>query len=178
MTAFLKASPPPIVFTLGSSAVMDAGAFYTHSAQAAVALGKRAILLIGRDPRNRPATPLPDTILAAEYAPYSQLFPCASLIVHQGGVGTTGQAMRAGKPMLIMPYSHDQPDHAARVTRMGIGRTISRDRYTVESALRELRALLETPAYAQKAAQVGAQVSAENGVEAACDALEANFQKA
>lgn len=178
LTAFLQAGSPPIVFTLGSSAVMDAGNFYADSAQAAIAMGKRAILLIGRDTRNRPNIPLPDTILAAEYAPYSELFPYASAIVHQGGVGTTGHAMRAGKPMLIMPYSHDQPDHAARIARMGIGRTVSRDRYTVESATRELRALLDTPSYAQKAADVGRQVSAENGIEAACDAIEANFQKA
>ncbi len=92
-------------------------------------------------------------------------------------MGTTGQAMRAGKPMLIMPYSHDQPDHAARIARMGIGRTISRDRYTVETATHELRALLETPSYAQKAAEVGKQVQAENGVEAACNAIEAKFQR-
>jgi UDP:flavonoid glycosyltransferase YjiC (YdhE family) len=30
--------------------------------------------------------------------------------VHQGGIGTTAQALRAGRPMLIVPFSHDQPD--------------------------------------------------------------------
>ena len=151
LAAFLKAGPPPLVFTLGTAAVMDAGDFYRISAQAAVQLKRRAVLLIGRDPRNRPTVPLPDGILAVEYAPFSELFPCACALVHQGGVGTTGQAMRAGKPMLVMPYSHDQPDNAARITRLGIGRTIARDRYTVAAAVRELRALLDTPAYAQKA---------------------------
>ena len=177
LAAFLQSGPPPIVFTLGSSAVMDAGNFYADSAQAAVALDQRAVLLIGRDLRNRPAVPLPDTVFAAEYAPYSELFPHASVIVHQGGVGTTGQAMRAGKPMLIMPYSHDQPDHAARITRMGMGRTIARSAYNAETAARELRPLLENPTYTQKAAEVGKQVQAENGVQTACDAIEAKFQK-
>ena len=176
LAAFLDAGPPPIVFTLGTAAVMDAGDFYTHSIEAAQILKRRAVLLIGRDPRNRPAIPLPPDIFAAEYAPFSELFPRACAIVHQGGVGTTGQAMRAGRPSLVMPYSHDQPDNAARVTRLGIGRALARDRYTAYTAAREIRALLDSPAYADKARRIGQQVQTENGVQSACDALEAKLR--
>ncbi len=104
-----------MVFTLGSAAVLAAGDFYEVSAKAALRLGIRAVLLIGTDPRNRLQQALPDSICVAEYAPYSALFSRASLVVHQGGVGTTAQCLRAGKPMLIMPYSHDQPDNARRM---------------------------------------------------------------
>src|SRR5205823_4763787 len=65
---FLEAGPLPLVFTLGSSAVVDAGPFYDHSATAAKLLGRRAVLLVGKDPRNRPAS-LPDGIMAFDYAP-------------------------------------------------------------------------------------------------------------
>src|SRR5439155_21778093 len=106
LAKFLDAGPPPIVFTLGSSAVFDARNFFRDSAAAAQSLGQRAVLLIG-DEHNRP-TPLPPEIVAFDYAPYSEILPRASVIVHQGGVGTTGQALRAGRPMLVMPYSHDQ----------------------------------------------------------------------
>ena len=54
---FLDAGPPPIVFTLGSSAVRDAGRFYEQGAAAAKTLGRRAVLLIGKDPRNRLGDP-------------------------------------------------------------------------------------------------------------------------
>ena len=112
LEAFLNAGPPPIVFTLGSAAVLDAGDFYEQSARAALQLGHRAVLLVGTDPANRPSTHVSFDTFCATYAPFSSLFPRAALIVHQGGVGTTAQALRAGKPMLIMPYSHDQPDNA------------------------------------------------------------------
>ena len=36
-------------------------------------------------------------------------------------MGTTAQCLAAGVPQLIMPLSHDQPDNAARVKRMGAG---------------------------------------------------------
>jgi rhamnosyltransferase subunit B len=172
---FLEAGPPPIVFTLGSSAVRDAGSFYEHSATAAKLLGRRAVLLVGKDHRNRPAS-LSDGIVAFDYAPYSELFPKAAAIVHQGGIGTTAQAMRSGKPMLVMPYAFDQPDNAERVTRLGIARTISRHRYNPARAAAELTHLLNKPAYSHRAAEVGEQVRQEDGVGAACDALETLLQ--
>ncbi len=119
---FLDAGEPPIVFTLGSAAVMTPGSFYQESIQAAKLLNRRAVLLIGK---NAPPENLPDDILAVSYAPYSQIFPYACAIVHQGGIGTTAQALRAGRPTLVMPYSHDQPDNAARVERLGTSRTIT-----------------------------------------------------
>ena len=170
--AFLDDGPPPIVFTLGSAAVLDAGSFYEQSAAAAALLGRRAVLLVGRDGGNRPPA-LPAGVLAVDYAPFAALFPRAAAIVHQGGVGTTGQAMRAGRPMLVMPYAHDQPDNAERAARLGIARTIPRHRYTAARAAAELRSLLGDPVYAERAAEIGRRVAREDGVGAACDALEA-----
>ncbi len=169
---FLAAGEPPVVFTLGSAAVLAAGPFYEVSAKAAMQLGSRAVLLIGSDQRNRPAEKLPDSICVAEYAPYSALFSRASIVVHQGGVGTTAQCLRAGRPMIIMPFSHDQPDNARRMRRKKLSRTIERKHYKPARIARTLRALRENPAYAAQAAQVAAELSREDGVRSACDALE------
>jgi UDP:flavonoid glycosyltransferase YjiC (YdhE family) len=166
---FLAAGEPPIVFTLGSSAVYAAGEFYAESIRATTALGRRALLLIGSNP---PPPDLPASILAWDYLPYAQVFPRAAAIVHSGGVGTTAQALRAGRPMLVMPFAFDQFDNAARVTRMGAGRTLHRNRYRADRAARELNALLSEKRYSETAARLGAQVRSERGVEAACDAIE------
>jgi UDP:flavonoid glycosyltransferase YjiC (YdhE family) len=160
------------VFTLGSSAVVIGGDFYVESAEAARRLGRRAVLLVGKEGWNQLPHPLPEGVLACEYAPHGELFPHAAAIVHQGGVGTTGQALRAGHPMLVVPFAHDQPDNAFRVARRGVGRVLPRNRYQAARVVRELRLLLETPSYAARAAEVGRQVRAENGVETACNALE------
>ena len=169
---FLDAGPPPVVFTLGSSAVMAAEEFYRYSFEAARTLGIRAVLLTGKDTCNRPAEPLPDEIAVFDYIPYSKIFPRSAAIVHHGGVGTTAQALKAGKPMLVVPFAFDQPDNAFRVTRLGVGRTLYRNRYSADRAARELKILLEHPAYAKKAEKTGIAVRSENGLEAACDAIE------
>jgi len=169
---FLAAGPAPVVFTLGSAAVLAAGRFYEFSAKAAMKLGVRAVLLIGSDPRNRPRQALPESICVAEYAPYSKLFSRAALVVHQGGVGTTAQCLRAGKPMLIMPYSHDQPDNARRVRRLKAARVIQRRYYTPLRVARKLKAMLAEPRYALRALLVSHRLEHEDGVRTACDALE------
>jgi UDP:flavonoid glycosyltransferase YjiC (YdhE family) len=172
LEAFVAAGPAPVVFTLGSAAVLAAGDFYEVSAKAAMELGTRAVLLIGSDPRNKPQQKLPDSICAADYAPYSALFSRASLVVHQGGVGTTAQCLRAGKPMLIMPYSHDQPDNARRMKRLGAARVIQKSDYKPGEVAHKLKTMLEDPSLTQNAKGVAQQVSREDGVKTACDALE------
>ena len=169
---FVAAGPAPVVFTLGSAAVLAAGDFYEVSAKAALRMGVRAVLLIGNDPRNRLKEKLPDSICVAEYAPYSALFSRASLVVHQGGVGTTAQCLRAGKPMLIMPYSHDQPDNARRMRRLRVAQVIQKSSYKAARVAGKLEAMLGEPSYAERAKSVAQQISHEDGVKTACDALE------
>jgi rhamnosyltransferase subunit B len=174
---FLAAGEPPVVFTLGSAAVLAAGPFYELSAKAAKRMNLRAVLLIGTDPRNRPQEELPDSICVAEYAPYSALFPRARMVAHQGGVGTTAQCLRAGKPMLIMPFSHDQPDNARRMKRRKVARVIQRASYTPSRVARTLRAMLDEPSYAERAQSLAQELACEDGVRNACDALEELQQK-
>jgi UDP:flavonoid glycosyltransferase YjiC (YdhE family) len=124
------------------------------------------------DSRNRPQS-LPDGVVAFDYVPFSELFPRAAAVVHHGGIGTTGLAMRAGCPTLVMPCAWDQEDNAERAARLGIARTIPRRSYTPARVATELRRLLDDPAYARRAAEVAVQVRKEDGVRVACEALSA-----
>ena len=177
LEAFLAAGPPPVVFTLGSAAVLAAGKFYEFSAKAAIRLGIRAVLLIGTDPRNRPRQTLPESICVTEYAPYSALFSRSALVVHQGGVGTTAQCLRAGRPMLIMPYSHDQPDNSRRMQRLKVARVVQRGNYTPMRVARKLKAMLDEPRFARRAQSVANRLGQEDGVRSACDALEELYER-
>ncbi|MBL8539908.1 MAG: glycosyltransferase, partial [Betaproteobacteria bacterium] len=105
-------------------------------------------------------------------APHSIVFPRAAAIVHQGGIGTLAQALKAGRPMLVVPFSHDQPDNAERAQRLGVARCIPRAKFPVERAVEALRALLDDPRYAQSAQAVAEAIRAEDGVRAACDRIE------
>jgi rhamnosyltransferase subunit B len=169
---FLDAGSPPIVFTLGSSAVWIAGDFYRSAIAAARSLGQRALLLAGEQAVPLGAAGLPAGIAAFDYAPHSAVMPRAAATVHQGGVGTTAQALRAGRPQLVVPFGQDQPDNARRVVALGAGRTISRSAVSPQRFAKELRELLENADYARRAESVGTAIRNERGVVTACDEIE------
>ena len=167
LEAFLAEGQPPLVFTLGTFAVGGAGRFYDRAAEVARRMGMRAVLLVGGA-----GTPAVDgDVLRCGYAPHSLLFPRAAAIVHHGGVGTTGQALRAGKPQLVVPHMGDQNDHAHRIARLGTGLRMARRGFTVARATRLVTALLADPSYLAVAERIARDMAGEHGADAAADAI-------
>ncbi len=170
---FLDAGDPPVVFTLGTSAVTVAGDFYRTSLEAARECRWRAVILTGVDPRNRISPrDVPDSVFVAEYASYSDLFVRAAAVVHSGGIGTIAQTLRAGIPSVVVPHAADQPDNACRLARTGVSRTVPRHAYSSGRVGKELHSLLSEPRYAARAQTLCKQIRSEDGLRQACDALE------
>jgi UDP:flavonoid glycosyltransferase YjiC (YdhE family) len=169
LARFLDRGPPPLVFTLGTAIGSDAGRFYETSLAAVQSLGYRAVF-VGSGVREQLAAG--SETITLDYAPYAELFPRAAVVVHHGGIGTTGLAMQSGRAMLVMPRAWDQPDNAGRAARLGVARVLPRHRYTASRVACELRRLLGEE-YRQRALVVRDQLRHEDGVRAACDAIEA-----
>lgn len=176
LAQFLAEGPPPLVFTLGSAVVFDPGDFYRDSLTLATSLKRRAVFLVGEGD----ALPrvLPPGMIACRYAPHSLIFPHAEAVVHQGGVGTTAQALRAGVPQLIVPSAADQPDNAARIARLGVGRTVTRAEYEPIRGVHEVAALLRRGTYRARAQELARRISLEDGAAAAADILESALHAA
>jgi len=175
--AFVLAGSPPLIASLGSAVSIHRLRFLEATIEAARRLGQRLLLLAGpeaSDLRTRLAAQLGPNLHIVSYAPYAAVFPHALALIIAGSIGPIGQAMHAGKPVLIASEraGGDQEDNATRVMRLGIGRWLPTHRYTAQRAERELRTLLANPHYAAKAAAVGDQVRREDAVTHACEALE------
>lgn len=166
---FLAEGSAPVVFTLGSAAVHIAGDFYRESLEAARRLGRRAVLLVGPE-GDRSGADGPD-VIALPYAPFSHLFPRAAAVVHQGGVGTTQQAVRAGRPQVVVPFLGDQFDNAARVVRLGCGATLGRGRYRSGRVAEVLNRVLEDATMVETAAQLGVVAAREDGAGVAAERI-------
>lgn len=187
LQAWLADGSAPVVFTLGSSAVITPGVFFAESIKAARKLHRRA-LLVGYAPegvlaRIRRGEIGPgglvngdSDVFAVPYASYGHIFPHAAVTVHQGGIGTTAQALRAGRPTLVVPFGVDQPDNAVRAQRLGVAGVIARRRYQAPRVAAELDRLLREP-YVRQAAQIGSQIHRECGAERAADVLLAALRR-
>lgn len=148
---FLAAGSAPIAFTPGS-AMVHGQDFFAAAAEACRRLGRRGLLL-SRHAGQMPAT-LPQGVIHAPYAPFSELLPQCAALVHHGGIGCTSQALRAGTPQLVMPMAHDQFDNAERVVKLGVAATIKRRAFTGPKVARALQNLLGDPALAARCAAV------------------------
>jgi UDP:flavonoid glycosyltransferase YjiC (YdhE family) len=79
--------------------------------------------------------------------------------------------------MLIVPFSHDQPDNSRRMLRLKVARVMQRSNYTPLRVARRLRAMLAEPRLLLRAKSVAQQLRHEDGVRTACDALEELYRR-
>lgn len=164
---FLAAGDPPLVFVLGSSAIWLAGDFWRKAVAAACDLGRRAILITGA----QKTVPLPEGVRSYSYLPYSRIFPEAAAIVHQAGIGTLAQALRAGRPQLLVPVAFDQPDNARRAAGLGLARVLPFGKVTARGLAAELHRLLEDRQYLDNSLDIAGQLAATDGADRAADKL-------
>lgn len=169
LEAFLAAGPAPVVFTLGTSVVHHAGAFYEMAHRVSEALGVRAVLLLG------PEAEVPqgdERVHCAAYAPYSWLLPRARAVVHHGGIGTTGQCLASGVPQLVIPHANDEFDNAARVVRLGAGLSMRARGMSDVGLRRALGRLLADEGIARAAQGIARAMAKDRGPVVAADELE------
>jgi UDP:flavonoid glycosyltransferase YjiC (YdhE family) len=121
---------------------------------------------------------LPKTITHAGPMPHTWLFEQVSAIVHHGGFGTTGSALRAGKPAIIVPHIIDQHLWAERVHELGVGLApIPRAKLTVERLAEAIAQATSDVAMRERAARLGEQIRAEpEGVAIAAQLIEEAVQ--
>lgn len=161
LLAFVTNGTPPLVVSLGSFVPFGARQFYAQVAGAISKLGMRAVLLTASDPGVRLAN-----IKVTAYAPHSLLFPHVDAIVHHGGIGTSGQALRAGKAQIIVPFMGDQFDNARRLEALEVSVTCKPGRFARTGAS-ILRQFLENNQFREAARDAAANIAREDGARSA-----------
>lgn len=168
----------PVLVTLGTTIATNPQGFYEAAVEAVRGTSHRAILALGKAATNAPAN-LPKNVFALDYAPFGWLMPRCVAVMHQCGVGTSAQALRAGLPSVCCPYSFDQPNNARQLEALGVGVYLSpgAQHRSPESLRRALDSLLAGGAPA-RAATIAAALRKEDGPTRACEILERFVQTA
>ena len=169
LVRFLEAGDRPVVFTPGS-AMCFGQSFFAEAAAACRQVGCRA-LFVTQYQDQLPAD-CHSSIRYVRYAPFRRLLPHASAIVHHGGIGTVSQAFAAGIPQLLMPMSHDQPDNAARVRRLGVGDAVLPHKFRVATVAPRLHRLLTDQKTREACARLQARMSRRDSFQEITSAIE------
>lgn len=114
---------------------------------------------------------LPANAVAVASAPHDQVMPETAVVVTHCGHGTVMRALKYGRPLLCLPMGRDQNENAARVAARGAGIRLTRDA-SVASLREALVKLVDDPAYAKAAADLGRRIATSEPADALVDALE------
>jgi rhamnosyltransferase subunit B len=174
LSAFLSAGDKPVVFTPGTGNV-HAAAFFSCALAAVSKLGCRAIFL-SRERAQIPAN-LPATVLWQPYVPLSGLLPHTAALVHHGGIGTTAEALRAGKPQLVVPFGWDQFGNGARTASLGAGLVIPAKKLQPRKLGRTLHRLITSEDIRSRCEQLAAHFIPPHDPAALCTEIDHRMSK-
>lgn len=168
---FLSAGSKPIYVGFGSMSGKLARSLLELAVEAVISAGQRAILLGGW--ASIGDLDLPDAIYALEWAPHDWLFPHMAALIHHGGAGTTAAGLRAGVPTVIVPFMGDQPYWGHRVHALGVGpKPILHKKLTTDKLAAAIDTAVHDESICQRADELGARISAEDGIEEAIQHIE------
>lgn len=168
--AFLDAGEPPVLFSLGTTVSLLAGWVYERAVAACRATGRRGLILTTRPelvPKDRP-----ESVMVAPSAPHASLMPrCAVSVIH-GGIGSTAQALRSGRPMVVIPFAHDQLDNARRARLLGVSRTLGRRGMDARALARAIDEAERLPGVSDRGHELRELLAGEDGAGESVRVLE------
>ncbi|MFJ2884674.1 glycosyltransferase [Streptomyces sp. NPDC087305] len=166
---FIDAGPPPVFVGLGSATVPDPERLSAEIVRALRLAGLRGVIQRGWGGLEANG----DDVLTVGEVPHAALFPRMAAVVHHCGAGTTAAGLRAGVPAVPVPIQFDEGFWAARLVALGVApRAVPLRGLTAESLSAALVRAVREPAYAERAAALGARVRAEDGVAPVLAALD------
>jgi MGT family glycosyltransferase len=114
---------------------------------------------------------IPPNVRVAPFVAHEQVLPMASAVVCHAGHGTVSKALKAGLPLLCIPFESDQFDNAARVVWHGAG--LRRSRFAREAQIATaVRRLLEDARYRSRAQHLRSLMTEEDEANLAVLELE------
>ena len=174
LRAFLDDGPPPVYVGFGSMTPASAGPMTAAVLEALERTGQRGVLLKGWGSLG--GGDLPPWAIAVADVPHEWLFPRMRAVVHHGGAGTTGAALRAGVPSIVVPLGFDQPFWGRRVAALGVGpEPLSRRALTAARLGTAIERAVNDEEMRERAAALGAALRTENGVARAVEIVRAEL---
>ncbi|KQN41877.1 glycosyltransferase [Frigoribacterium sp. Leaf44] len=137
-------APAPFVYVSFGSFLSVRSDVLGRVAEALRRVGVRAAIALGSGDRSDLGE-VPAEWLVREFLPQVTLLDAATAAVTHGGNNSVTEAMTAGVPVVVLPFSTDQFAGAAALERTGVGVALAPNTATVDELAEALRHVLDLP---------------------------------
>jgi UDP:flavonoid glycosyltransferase YjiC (YdhE family) len=137
-------------------------------------LADEPVRVLATTNRRPPAKPIevPSNAKVVDWVSYARSMPgCAAVICHAGH-GTVARALASGVPVLACPHAGDMAENSARIRWAGAGVSLPRRFQTARGVRLGLRRLLSDPSYGERARDLQAWATENDGAALAATAIE------
>jgi zeaxanthin glucosyltransferase len=145
-------------------------------AEACEGLGSQVVISLGGSRSTEMFEGLPGDPLIVKEAPQLELIKFATIVINHAGINTVLETLLAGKPMIAIPITHDQPALAARLAWLKVAEVIPEKRLSAKLLRLALVKLLTHSSYRDAARELQAKILSASGLERAVDVIEEALQ--
>lgn len=167
----LKSSKKTILITGSTARSANARRFYEQAIAACDALEEKAIV-VAKDRDLLPEFLSPGIIWTPWISQIASVLPHMSAVIHHGGMGTTGECLRAGAPQLVLADGLDRPTNGRCVQRLGAGRTLLPAQWTVQKITEALSRIVSSAETRHRCRGLSKMVGAADSLHMTCDLVE------
>ncbi|MEV7191167.1 macrolide family glycosyltransferase [Streptomyces sp. NPDC093510] len=137
--------------------------------------GWHVVLQIGKHVDRAELGDVPGNVEVRSWAPQLAVLEQADAFVTHAGMGSSGEGLFAGVPMIAVPQGAEQPMNADRLVELGVARRIDTEAATADALRAALLELVSDPEVARRSAALRAGARAEGGAARAADLIEAEL---
>ncbi|MCB9435662.1 MAG: glycosyltransferase [Anaerolineales bacterium] len=156
---------PTVYVSMGT--IVGGQQVFQEVIEAARGAAWKAVLAVGMGTDVSQFVNVPDNVLIRNFVPQLEVLKRVDAVVSHGGNNTVTETLMHGLPLVVIPFSADQPESAGRIKAAGVGIRMRPGLAQRVRLRRAIEAVLTDPHYQEAAQRVQQSYARCNGTQTA-----------